>query len=344
LQCAVDQTRHTLKTDAAWLYLLSDRNQLELQAHNGLSTDYVRGMQGVKLGVGIEGRVALNNKSQFVESVADDVQGHKIWVDKEKLQALAAVPITRPGVEAGQTQANVIGVLATGKRANAYMWTPREVRLLTSIANQVAPAIDNAHLYSKVQEGEVGLRVGNEVLQEINDMLLEKNANLEGFIQNDLSPALTIAAQALKRLSDQELALTEAQKQELATLEKIVNRVNELAHETTIISATFDSEFSRVLDTEDKKQNYSSLVKPVRLEKVQDASAKSALVEPVLPKSTAVEKAKPVAPPASEKVKNSDNAPTRPLKNVDNSKAMSFEDAVAAGLVPGHILNREKKE
>jgi GAF domain-containing protein len=319
LQCAVDQTHTTLKTDAAWLYLLSDRKQLELQAHTGLSNEYVRGMQGVKLGVGIEGRVAQTNKSQFVESVAEDVRDHKIWVDKEKLQALAAVPITRPDAGSGRRSDHVIGVLAAGRRGQAYLWTPREVRLLTSIANQLAPAIDNARLYAQVQEGEVGLRVGNEVLQEINDMLLEKNANLEGFVQNDLSPALTMAVQVLQRLQGQELPA--AQQKDLAALQKIIIHLNDLARETKIISATLDTEFKRVLDTEEKKQNYSSSVKPIRLEKVQDNQGK-----------------------IDEPEKNPDKIPTRPLSTIDISKPMSFEDAVAAGLVPSHLVNREKKE
>ena len=348
LQCTVDQTRATLKTDAAWLYLLTDRNQLELQAHTGLSTEYVRGMQGVKLGVGIEGRVAVNNKAQFVESVTDDVYDHKIWVDKEQLQALAAVPITRPGTDqqTGEASSNVIGVLAIGRRLQSYVWTPREVRLLTSMANQVAPAIDNARLYAKVQEGEVGLRVGNEVLQEINDMLLEKNANLESFIQNDLSPALTKISELLKQILDEEAdSLTKQHQKDLTMLRKVVGRLTDLAKETTIISATLDSEFNRVLDTEEKKHNYSSSVRPVRLEKRPDNQPKPSEKpefdgsDTDAPESQSDNQPKPPEEPESRE--NPDTTPTKPLAD---SKPLSFEDAVAAGLVPNHIVDREKKE
>ncbi|MBN1993625.1 MAG: GAF domain-containing protein [Anaerolineae bacterium] len=327
LQCTVDQTLTTLKTDAAWLYLLDERNQLEMQAHTGLSIEYVRGMQCLKLDAGIEGRVAQANKAQFVESVAKDVHGHKIWVDKEGLQALAAVPITRPGSEVGdqkkQAGANVVGVLAVGKRADKYAWSPREVRMLTSLANQVAPAIDNARLYARVQEGETGLKAGNEILQEINDMLLEKNANLEGFISNDLTPALTMASQILQTLWAKSAGFTDGQKKEITTLQKIITRLNELARETSIISETLNTEFDRVLDSEEKKSNYGGAVRPLRLEKTHDLK------------------------PAIISMGNDQTKPelSSPPKNNDlSAKPMSFEDAMAAGLVPDNIINRETKK
>lgn len=332
MQCTVNQTREILKTDGAWLYLLmEDRGQLEMQAHTGLSVEYVRGMQSLKIGKGIEGRVVEQNKAQYVESVSEDTQGHKIWVDKEKLHALAAVPITRPGFEDRENTggSTVLGVLTVGKHSE-YLWTPREVRLLTSIANQVSLAIDNARLYAQVQEGEVGLRTGNQILQEINDMLLEKNANLEGFIQNDLSPALTMAAQTLQQLI-QTVSFSDKQTKDITTLQKIISRLTELAKETTMISATLDSEFDRVLDTQEKKSNFSGAVKPVRLEKRdKDETSPS-----IIPRR---EETAPEPAPSQNKV---DPKPEPPAPNIDNLKAMSFEDAVAAGLVPGHILNRE---
>ncbi|MFC1975546.1 GAF domain-containing protein [Chloroflexota bacterium] len=331
LKCTVDQTQTTLKTDAAWLYLMDERNQLEMQAHTGLSTKYVRGMQCLKLGASIEGRVAEDNRASFVESVAKDVHSHKIWVDKEQLHALAAVPITRPGADTEQADSNVIGVLAVGKRSQqSYLWTPREMRLLSSIANQVAPAIDNARLYAQVQEGEVGLRTGNQILQEINDMLLEKNANLEGFIQNDLNSALTMATQILHDLVTDSATLTDQQQKDVNTLKKIMNRLNELASETSIVSATLDSEFDKVLESEEKKSNFSGSVRPIRLEKKHEHEPN----------------------PQPTDGDNTNQQPTNVEQKDDDdddddgggdSKPMSFEDAVAAGLVPDNILNREEK-
>ena len=254
LQAAVEQTKKTLQTDAAWLYLVDKEYQLEMKAHVGLSLDYLRGMQRLKLGEGIEGWVVFENKPRFVSSVAKDTHKYKIWVDKEKLHALAAVPITRPDLDykAGETHSHVIGVLVVGKcNVPSYTWQEREVGLLTAIANQLAPAIDNARLYEELQEDEVGLRVGNEVLRSINDMLLEKNTLLEEFIQGDLTPALTFAASILQNLTAQDLTtpkpttLTEVQQQNLIKVQKIVNKLTKLAQEASESNSILNSELGQ---------------------------------------------------------------------------------------------------
>lgn len=235
LQCAVDQTRAILQTDAAWLYLVDEHQQLGLRAHTGLSATYVRGMQCLNLDEGLEGRVVAESRAHFVDAISEDTHAYKIWVDKEKLETLAAVPLTRPGTElnepTAQSSSHVIGLLATGRRADqASPWSPREIRLLASIANQVALAIDNARLYVRVQEEEVKLRLGNQVLSELNDMLLKKNSYLEGFIQEDLASALTMTSLTLNHLVSKDTAsLSETQKQDVITLQKIINRLDEMA-------------------------------------------------------------------------------------------------------------------
>jgi len=239
LQCAVDQTRAILQTDAAWIYLVNDSHQLELAAYTGLSTTYVRGMHHLQPGEGLEGCVAAENKARFVADVSADSQTHKFWVDKEKLEALAAVPITRPELKPriSPVTSHVVGVLAIGKRTRlARAWSPREMRLLSSIANQFALAIDNAQLYTQVQEDYTTLHAGNEVLREINQMLLEKNTSLESFIQEDLASALTAASLSLTHLANKNSThLTAGQKQDIVTLQKIVNRLNDMTKEYLLL-------------------------------------------------------------------------------------------------------------
>jgi hypothetical protein len=279
LHCTVDQTQAILETDAAWLYLVNERNQLEMRAHISLSKDYVRGMKHLKPGEGIEGRVLAENKAYFVESRSNDLHNHKIWIDREGLHVLAAVPLTRPESDSnsptGSGQENgspVIGVLTTGKRTTqAYHWSPRERRLLTSIANQVAPAIANARLYTQVEEQRLNLIAGNEALRTINDMLLEKNAYMEGFIQDDLVPVLSQACQGLEHLlAENSSPLSEGQKQEVATLQKIVSQLNKLGQETIEVGDTLDTELDRLLTSENIQSGYAGSIKPIRLEKRSD--------------------------------------------------------------------------
>jgi GAF domain-containing protein len=226
LQYAVEQSRNILETDAAWIYLLNEQGKLELAAHSGLSPTYVRGMHQLALGESLEGQVAAESMAQFIQVTSTDT--HKIWVDKEELHALAAVPITRPETRAGRSGTQVVGVLATGKHVlPPHLWTPREVRLLSSIANQFALAIDNAQLYAQLQENQASLSAGNEILREVNDMLLRRNAVLEGFVQDDLSAALITASQAITHLTSETPA--ETRRQAVITLQKVINRLDDMA-------------------------------------------------------------------------------------------------------------------
>ncbi len=339
LQSAVDQTMKTLDADAAWLYLVdAERNQLEMRAHTGLSEAYVRGMQLLKVGRReIEGQTAADGKAHFIDSVAKDYPRHKIWVDGEKLHAIAAIPIICPdfSTQTGQTGSHVIGVLAVGKKdVQSHRWSPREGRLLTSISNQLALAINNAQLYAQVQEHEVGLRAGNEVLRTVNDMLLEKNAFLEGYIQDDLIPALTVASPVLKHLlAEAVYTLTDTQKQDMATLQKVIAQLNNLAKETGDISKVLDNVVDDALDDEDKA-NAAGPTKPLRLEKKHSEQ----------PESIDIEQFDNIEVTATDFERDDDTQPAakdvQPSDETD-SKPMSFEEAVAAGLVPPHILDRE---
>jgi GAF domain-containing protein len=188
-------------------------------------------MNQLAMGEGLEGQVALGNVAQFIEVNPADTRAYKIWVDKEQLRALAAVPITRPRSQAGQTDAHVIGVLAVGKRTmpHKFLWSPREVRLLASIANQLALAIDNARLYAKIQEDHASLSAGNEVLREVNELLLQRNALLEGFFRDDLAAALTTANQVINGLLvDQSPVTAEMQTQIANDMKKIIERLDDM--------------------------------------------------------------------------------------------------------------------
>ncbi len=347
LQCAVDQTKTTLKTDAAWLYLLDEGDKLRLGAYTGLSEAYVRGMHCLPLCTGLEGQVASQNKADFIQNVSADPKIHKIWVDKEGLKALAAVPLTSPGTgqePEGQSVSKVVGVLAVGMRASAistpgapqpescYVWTPRQMRLLSSIGNQVALAINNARLYARLRDSELEARTGNEILRNINDMLLEKNSFLEGFIHDDLMTALIKATEVLSRLLTAfPAAQSEMQKDDLITLQEIISRLEKQARETGDVITVLDTEFDQVLDNDDKDNHHSRAVKPVRFQKMQpDYPPATDTIDQVF-------KADSPLPPAAN------SASSDPQKGATTSKSMSFEEAVAAGLVPAHIIEKEMK-
>lgn len=307
LDCAVKQTTVILKMDATWIYLLNDERQLELHAHTGLSSVYVRGMQMLKIGDSVEGKAIAEQRPRFVDDITQNFHDHKIWVEQEGLRALAAVPIVRPRREGEPGGSNFIGVLATGKRrADVKGWNPREMRLLTSVASQVALAIENARLYARLQENEAGMRAGNEVLRTVNDMLIEKNVSMEGYIHNVLRPGLAQMADIVDMcLSQENSTLTRPQQDLLKSLQKIAIDLDESAQHA-----------DQSPDMPIPDEAAPPVADPNHGDTPLDKTAES-------PASA--------MPPTNNH--HNHNIPDIPL---------TFEEAVKAGLVPDHIAKQQR--
>lgn len=287
LQHTVDETITLLKTDAAWIYLLDKKDRLRMQASIGLSAAYVQAMKILEMGQGLEGQVISQPKPHFLT----DIQGHPYLV-KEGFQAVAVSPLPRPGEE---TLPN-LGVVVTARQA-ARSWQPREMRLLSSIANQVALTIENARLYAQIQQDEAQLRTDNETLRTANDILLEKTAYLEGFVGEELLPFLGQAGHTIHHLLAEETELAPEQIETANAIRQVVDhlidQIQTIEHINIDLETAFDSQYAP---------------KPLRLGGT--------------------------APPADE------SEPEPP----PSGQAMSFEEAIAAGLVPDHILQREEEE
>lgn len=231
LQCAVDQTRAILNTDAAWIYMVEDGQHLKMSAHVGLSKNYLHGMRRLNYSDGLEGEVFRNNKPYFVASMVN--RPHKIWVEKEGLRALAAVPIARRRKNEADMSSSwhVLGVLATGLRGDnkPYEWDLHEMDLLIAISNQVALAIEKAQSYADMQQNETTLKGSNEILREINDMLIQKNASFERFVHQTLRPNLKEASKNLKHLGEAHFSVP--QKQHFLTLQQILDDLTHTSDE-----------------------------------------------------------------------------------------------------------------
>lgn len=176
LQEVVVKIRQMLGTEAAWLYLVDDEEMdkpvLRLNAHDGLSEAYVRSMHQLSLGDGLEGTVAKENKLRTVSDTSQDRVRYHLLDELEHLQAVTAIPLSCPEVIVdGEVQRRVVGVLATGMH-HIYTWQPRQIRLLTTVANQMAFAINNAQLYAQVREDMQAYSLSSQFLQKVNDALM----------------------------------------------------------------------------------------------------------------------------------------------------------------------------
>ncbi|MDD5194232.1 MAG: GAF and ANTAR domain-containing protein [Candidatus Omnitrophica bacterium] len=141
LRLVVTVTAETMGSNICSLMLIDEKRKgLVIRATQSISEEYNK-KPPLKIGEGIAGRVAGDNKPLIIRDVTKEKEyKHKDIAKREGLCSLLCVPLAVKG--------KVIGVL------NCYTSKPHdfsetEINVLTSIANQAAVAIENAELMVK---------------------------------------------------------------------------------------------------------------------------------------------------------------------------------------------------
>lgn len=165
LRIIVQITAEMMGSKICSLMLLDEeKKELVLRATQSVSELYNR-KPNLKLGEGIAGRVALENKPIIVYDVKKDTRYvNQDIARKEKLCSLASIPLAVKG--------KVIGVLNcyTSQR---HKFLKNEIDLLVTIANQAAIAIENAQLMLRVRSAEEAL-VSRKIIERARDILAEE--------------------------------------------------------------------------------------------------------------------------------------------------------------------------
>nr|MBI3614051.1 GAF and ANTAR domain-containing protein [Nitrospirota bacterium] len=143
LRHIVEVVVEVTRADACLLYLLSEsREELILRASKNPHPKLI-GRITIGLGEGITGWVARERTRVVIPSNANDDPRFKFFhnLPEDRYQAFVSVPIL--------TKKEVVGVInVQHKRPKRYQ--PDELALLTTIANQVGGAIENARLYAEM--------------------------------------------------------------------------------------------------------------------------------------------------------------------------------------------------
>ena len=166
LKLIVTITAETMGSKICSLMLIDQDNKyLSIKATQSISREYIN-KNPLKIGEGIAGMVALENKPLAVENILENEKyKYKDIAIKEGLVSMLSVPLHVKG--------KVIGVL------NIYTSTPHkftdyEINILTSVADQAAIVIEN---YRLVVESQI-------IKQELeNRKVIEK---AKGLIMKDL--------------------------------------------------------------------------------------------------------------------------------------------------------------
>ncbi len=171
LDSAVREVAAVMEVDTCWIYLHDEAGRgLLLRAQYGLSESNLRPLIRIQPGEGPVGAVVATNEPVLKEELDYYDWRGTFAFEREGLRSFAGVPM--------RVKNELVGVLGVASRL-PRQFDPHEVRLLTSISHQVAIAVDNAKLYYQAKSLANKYERGHQALQEINNLLLESQAELE---------------------------------------------------------------------------------------------------------------------------------------------------------------------
>lgn len=142
LDIALEQSLAAVDADAGSLMLIGEESgKLEIAASRGLAPRTVE-RTSQEIGKSISGWVAEHGESVLVTDAHRDARFDMPFF-RDTITSSASVPL--------KTKGAVIGVLNVNtKRANR-LFDERDLELLATVANQMAVAIENARLYSRIE-------------------------------------------------------------------------------------------------------------------------------------------------------------------------------------------------
>lgn len=143
LKLVVTVTAEIMDSKICSLMLIDEKTgNLVLKATQSMSDTYNK-KPHLKIGEGIAGKVALNNKPIAVYDLSKEPEyKSKTVAEKEDLKSLLSVPLAVKG--------KVIGVL-NSYTSYPHKFTKDEVNILTTVANQASIVIENAELMVKTK-------------------------------------------------------------------------------------------------------------------------------------------------------------------------------------------------
>ena len=180
LKQIVEVVVEVTKADSCLLYLVSEnRDELVLRSSKNPHPKLI-GRISVGLGEGITGWVAQERVPVVIPRHASDDPRFKLFhnLPEDRYQAFVSLPVA--------TKGNIIGVInVQHKRARRYQ--DAELALLSTIANQVGGAIENARLYDEMKRQTLQLDTlsqvsetvaSNRVIEEVLQLIVMTTAQM----------------------------------------------------------------------------------------------------------------------------------------------------------------------
>jgi signal transduction histidine kinase len=178
LNGVIPKTTEIFGFESIRVFLFNDEgDKLELRASYAKDPEHKTAIRSVKRGQGVIGRVAETGEPMFFEDVRTDPQYKELSATKATLNAdlgfFAVIPI--------KTHARIFGVILFSAQSPRTL-SNDETRLLTSMSEQLAVAVEKAKLFreseTRAQQLSVLNSIGKAVSQSLNlEMVLNAAIN-----------------------------------------------------------------------------------------------------------------------------------------------------------------------
>lgn len=149
-----------MKVEICSLRLIGEKGDLKMVASYGLSNKYLR-KGDLKTGESVAGWVVKNKKPYLSANLKEDpLYRYSRYAKREGISSLLCVPLL--------VKEKVIGSLSV-YTSSQRVFTPGDIRLFTTFANQVAIVVENARLFKEVEESYLGLLEALGIVVETRD-------------------------------------------------------------------------------------------------------------------------------------------------------------------------------
>jgi signal transduction histidine kinase/HAMP domain-containing protein len=160
LDQAVDKIAKTLGFDAAWIYQLDSADGLlHLKAFHGLVDPMAASMATRSVEAGVSGQVIATGERLVFEDIRND-EGYRALSQQGRVVSLGFASAAAFPVKAKE---KIIGALHVANRTKHH-FTPEDLQLIESIAQQIGVATENAMLFAEVSDKTEELAKTNQEL------------------------------------------------------------------------------------------------------------------------------------------------------------------------------------
>jgi len=138
---SLEKITEVLQADIGWVYLLDEETkELHFAGDYGMPEALREGADRLALGEGLNGRVAETGEPIALPDLSADPRLTREAVRQCEVRGFMAAPLRCRGV--------IIGTVGVGK-FTVHRFTPDQLRLLSTIGNQIGVMVENARLYRR---------------------------------------------------------------------------------------------------------------------------------------------------------------------------------------------------